>query len=89
MLVLFASLNLVNAVKRELARRGVFAEMLRTPQSLASTGCGFALRCALDQVDLVLGAAAEAHVEAGGVFDEPAGADRRFLASPSGSDEEA
>lgn len=44
-LVVFASLNQVALLRRALFRRDVFVDMERTPQCLASTGCGFALRC--------------------------------------------
>lgn len=89
MLVVFMSLNQVNAVKRGLQRRSIFVEMIRTPQSLAATGCSFALRCGESQLPLVREAAHEAHVLIGGEFPEPEERDTRYYASPSGSDEEA
>ena len=88
-IIVFASIHHVNAVKRRLQRDGIFVEMVRTPQSLAHTGCGFALCCGPPALDAVLSAAVAAGVTHGGVFDRPAAADNRFYASPAGSDEEA
>lgn len=88
-LVAFASLNQVNAIKRELQRRNVFVEMIRTPQSLAAIGCSFALRCNEERLSLVRAIAEQTHVRIDGVFPEPEEGDSRFYASPSGSDEEA
>ena len=86
MLIVFASLNHVNAVKRRLHTEGVFVEMVRTPLCFAYTGCSFALRCEAAVVAMILTAANCASVKIGGVFNEPIAKDNRFLAI--GSDEE-
>ena len=44
-LVIFASLNQVSRIKRNLQASGVFVDMIRAPKCLAKEGCGFALRC--------------------------------------------
>jgi hypothetical protein len=71
-LVVFASLNQVALLKRDLYRTGVYVEMLRTPLSLSSTGCSFALRCQPDDVPLLLQSCARWSIHPGGVFEETA-----------------
>lgn len=68
----FASLNQTALLKRALYREGIFADMLRTPHCLASTGCSFALSC--DGTELV---ALEAQCQRlaiahGGIFERDA-----------------
>ena len=69
-LAVFASLNQVALLKRALYREGVYLEMLRTPRSLSSTGCGFALRCELAQLPLLRQACGRWAIEPGGIFAE-------------------
>jgi hypothetical protein len=71
-LVVFASLNQVALLKRELYRNGVYVEMLRTPLSLSSTGCSFAVRCQPEEVPLLLKSCERWSIEPGGVFEETA-----------------
>jgi hypothetical protein len=69
-LVVFASLNQVALLKRDLYRSGLNLEMLRTPQSLSATGCSYALRCPDEQVNLLLECCAKFAIQPGGVFEE-------------------
>lgn len=69
-LVVFASLNQVALLKRDLYRDGVDLEMQRTPQSLAATGCSYALRCPEAQVARLLERCAKYSITPGGVFAE-------------------
>ena len=69
-LVVFASLNQVALLQRALNREKVYMEMMRTPQSLSSTGCSFAVRCNRADVPLVLQTCSKWSIEPGGVFDE-------------------
>jgi len=69
-LAVFPSLNQVALVKRALYREGVCVEMLRTPKCLSSTGCSFALRCTLRELDAVHNACVRAGMAWGGAFEE-------------------
>jgi hypothetical protein len=69
-LVVFASLNQVALLKRALYRDGVYVEMLRTPLSLSSTGCTFAVRCREEDVPLLLQNCERWSIAPGGVFEE-------------------
>ena len=69
-LVVFASLNQVALVKRSLYRRGVYVEMMRTPHSLAFTGCSFALRCDEGELAAVRECCIKTGCEPRGVFEE-------------------
>jgi hypothetical protein len=69
-LVVFASLNQVALLKRELYRSGIYVEMLRTPLSLSSTGCSFAVRCQPADVPLLLQSCEKWSIRPGGVFEE-------------------
>lgn len=69
-LVVFASLNQVALLKRALSREGAYVEMLRTPQSLSSTGCSFAVRCQPADLQLLLESCKKWSIEPGGVFEE-------------------
>jgi hypothetical protein len=69
-LVVFASLNQVALLKRDLYRNGVYVEMLRTPLSLSSTGCSFAVRCQSADVPLLLQSGERWSIKPGGVFEE-------------------
>lgn len=69
-LVVFASLNQVALVKRDLYRSGVYVEMLRTPLSLSFTGCSFAVRCQPADVPLLLQNCEKRSIKPGGVFEE-------------------
>jgi len=69
-LAVFPSLNQVALVKRALHREGVYVEMLRTPKCLSSTGCSFALRCTLNELDAVRDACTRAGMAWGGAFEE-------------------
>ena len=71
-LVVFASLNQVAMLKRDLNRQGVYVEMLRTPSSLSSTGCSFAVRCQSADMALLLQTCRERKIEPGGIFEETA-----------------
>lgn len=69
-LVVFASLNQVALVKRDLYRSGVYVEMLRTPLSLSFTGCSFAVRCQPADIPLLLQSCEERSIKPGGVFED-------------------
>jgi hypothetical protein len=69
-LVVFASLNQVALLKRDLYRDGINLEMQRTPQSLSATGCSYALRCPDEQVGLLLERCRKFAIQPGGVFEE-------------------
>jgi len=69
-LVVFTSLNQVVLLKRDLYRNGVYVEMLRTPLSLSSTGCSFAVRCQLENLALLLQCCEKWSIQPGGVFEE-------------------
>jgi hypothetical protein len=71
-LIVFASLNQVASLKRALQREGVYVEMLRTPQSLSSTGCSFAVRCPPENLPVLLEACRKWSITPGGVFEETA-----------------
>jgi hypothetical protein len=76
-LAVFQSLNQVALLKRALQREGVYVEMLRTPRSLAHTGCSFALRCRDEELALLEEICGKWKIELGGVFadtqdDQPA-----------------
>lgn len=69
-LVVFASLNQVALLKRDLYRNGVFVEMLRTPLCLSSTGCSFAVRCKTAELPLLLQSCKKRSINPGGIFEE-------------------
>jgi hypothetical protein len=69
-LVVFASLNQVALSKRALYRDGAYVEMLRTPLSLSSTGCTFAVRCREEGVPVLLQSREQWSIAPGGVFEE-------------------
>ena len=69
-LVVFASLNQAALLRRALHRNGVSLELQRTPQSLAATGCSYALRCTDEVVPQLLDMAQTLSIRHGGVFAE-------------------
>jgi len=69
-LAVFASLNQVALLKRVLYREGIYADMVRTPQCYASTGCSFALRCRSSDIPILREACRKWSVEPGGIFEE-------------------
>ncbi len=69
-LAIFPSLNQVSLIRRNLHREGVYVEMTRSPQCLASTGCSFALRCEAGHLSAVVRASEDAGIAIPGVFSE-------------------
>jgi hypothetical protein len=84
LLAVFPSLNQVAVIRRRLYRDGVFVEMTRTPQCLAHTGCSFALRCSVQELDRVREVCQELGIAIGGVFAETATAEGPEYAEFSG-----
>jgi hypothetical protein len=79
-LLLYSSLSQVQRVKRRLLEKGIFVDMLRAPQCLASRGCAFALRCDPPAAPLIRDVSHELSIEIQGAFLEPAaGADRFYV----------
>lgn len=68
-LVAFASLNQVALLKRALQQREICVEMLRTPRHLTTEGCGFSIRCRMDELPQVLDVCRTSNLKPGGVFE--------------------
>jgi len=85
-LLLYASLSHVQRVKRRLLEQGIFVDLLRAPQCLASRGCAYALVCPPSTAPQVCDVSRELSIEIQGAFLESSdGAVPSYAPYPGGA----